>query len=92
MSQVSFCCSNSRGTVLDRRVVEIDNLVAAREYAVEFIRSFSATTSVSNWRNYRLRVQDERGGDIFVMPFWSTLSRPTLASRLKAKLPLGTWY
>ena len=92
MSQVSFCCSNSQGAVLDRRVVEIDNLVAAREYAVGLIRSFSAMTPLGNWRSYRLRAQDERGADIFVMPFWSTLSRPTLTSRLKARLPLGTWY
>jgi len=92
MPQVFFRCSNSHGTVLDRRIVQIDDLFAAREYAVDFIRTFSAKCTLGNRRNDRLHVQDERGDDIFVMPFWSTVSRPTFASRLKARLPLSKWY
>jgi hypothetical protein len=80
MSRVSLCCSNSHGTVLDRRIVEIDNLFAARQSALDFIRAFSAKSTLSNWRDYCLHTQDGRGSDMFVLPFWSTLSRLTLTS------------
>ena len=83
MPQVLFCCSNSRGTVLDRRVADVENLFEARKYAANVVRALAATATAHDWRKCRLHVQDERGKDIFVMPFWSTLSKPGLTTRLR---------
>lgn len=88
MPQVSFCCSNSHGDVVDRRLAEVDSLLQARDYAVALVRLLIAEDVMRDWRNCRLHVRDERGGDLFVMPFWSMLSRPTLKTRLKA----GLWH
>jgi hypothetical protein len=91
MTQISLCCTNDSGTILDRRLVKISNLDEAREYAVDLIRSSTANANLRDSRKCRVHVQDELGHDIFVMPFWSTLRRPTLKSRLKAGLSLGGW-
>jgi hypothetical protein len=86
MRQVSFCCSTSRGTVLDRRVAEVKNLSEARRYAAAFARSVVATAAAQDWAKCRMHVRDERGDELFVMPFWSAASRPALTARLWAVL------
>ena len=84
MPQVSFRCSNSRGVEVDRRVAEIGNLAQARDYATALARSRMATAPQQDWRRHRLHVEDERGAEIFVLPFWSTLEKPGLTTRIKA--------
>jgi hypothetical protein len=86
MPQVAFCCSNSRGLLLERRVAEVENLVQARAHAMTLVHSLIATAPAQDWRRYRLYARDERGADLFVMPFWSTPSKPGLTTRLKAVL------
>lgn len=86
MRQVSFCCATSRGTVLDRRVAEVKNLFEARQHAAAFARLVVATAPAQDWRRCRLHVRDEKGAELFVMPIWSTASRPGLKSRLRAAL------
>ncbi len=75
MAQISFCCANSQGYLLDRRVAEVDDLLAARNYAKEFVWSFMKTAQLQDWRSCRLHVRDQNGNDIFVMPFPWALGR-----------------
>jgi hypothetical protein len=84
MPQVAFCCSNSRGLLLDRRVAEVENLAKAREHALALVHAIIAAAPAQDWRRCRLYARDERGADIFVMPFWSTPGKPGLTTRLKA--------
>jgi hypothetical protein len=84
MPQLSFRCANSRGVVVDQRVAEVASLFDARDYAMALVRSRIAAGTRQDWRKCRLQVSDERGEEIFVMPFWSTQGRPGLATRLKA--------
>lgn len=86
MPQVSFCCSNSRGILFDRREAEVNDLFQAREYAITTIRSLIATAPMKDWHHCRLHAQDELGEELFVMPFWSILTKPHLKTRLIAAL------
>lgn len=86
MLQIAFCCSNSRGTMFDRREAEVTDLFQAREYAITTIRSLIASAPLKDWRHCRLHAQDRMGQEIFVMPFWSILTKPQLKTRLIAAL------
>ncbi len=46
MAQVSFCCANSRGRLLDRCVVEVTDLYEAREYAKFLAQSLIETAGL----------------------------------------------
>jgi hypothetical protein len=84
MPQVSFCCSNGRRPLLDRRVVEVENLSEARERAMALVHSLAGSTTQQDWRRCRLHARDDRGAEIFVMPFWSTPGKSGLKTRLRA--------
>lgn len=86
MRQVSFCCATSRGTVLHRCVAEVKNLSEARRYAAAFARSIVAAAAAQDWAKCRMHVRDERGDELFVMPFWPAASRPGLKTRLRTAL------
>ncbi len=76
MAQVYFHCSNSIGRLLDRRVADVDDLVEAHDYAEAVARSLIATPDLQDWRNFRLRVWDDLGEEVFVMPFSSIIGKP----------------
>jgi hypothetical protein len=84
MPQVSFRCAISRGVEIDRQVAVMGNLVQARDYAMALARSRMAAAPQQDWRKHCLHVEDERGEEIFVLPFWSVLDKPGLTTRLKA--------
>ncbi len=69
MAQLSFCCANSRGYLLDRHIAEVNDFLEAREYAKEIVWWFLKTAHLHDWRSCRLHVRDQNGKDIFVMPF-----------------------
>ncbi len=76
MAQVSFYCANSHGSLLDRRVAEVEDLYEAHECATGVARSLIGTTNLQDWRSCRLYVTDDLGDEIFVMPFSSVLGKP----------------
>ncbi len=81
MAQVSFCCANSRGYLLDRREAEVTNLCEAHDYAKEVVWWFIKTAHLEDWRSCRLHVRDQNGKDIFVMPFpWALGKRQRFVS------------
>ncbi len=74
--KVYFHCSNSYGRLLDRRIAEVDDLFDARDYAVAVARSLIAGPDLQDWRNCRLRVWDDLGDEVLVMPLSSILGKP----------------
>ena len=76
MAQISLSCSNSRGMLLDRQTIQVEDLLEACDYATAMARSLLATASLEDWRRCRLDVCDDLGVEIFVMPFSSILGKP----------------
>jgi hypothetical protein len=76
MAQVYLHCSNSDGRLVDRRVAEVDDLFDARDHAEAVARSLIATPDLQDWRNFRLRVWDDLGEEVFVMPFSLIIGKP----------------
>ncbi len=91
MPQVSFYCSDSHGSVLDRREAYVADLFEARECATVLVRSLMATGHLRNFRSCRLHLRDERDEEIFVMPFWSILGFPPSTPRAKTGLTFSAW-
>ena len=75
MAQISVCCSNSRGILLDRQTAQVEDLLEACDYATAMARSLIATVSLEDWRCCRLDVCDDLGAEIFVLPFSSLLGK-----------------
>jgi hypothetical protein len=76
MAQTLFRCSNSQGHVIDGRVANVKDLIAAREYATRVARSLIASPTLRDWRSCCLSVSDDLGEEIFVMPFSSLIGKP----------------
>ena len=76
MSQVHLHCSNAQGNVFDHRVVDVSDLIEAREYATCVARSLIGTPNLRDWRSCLLHVNDDLGEELFVMRFSSVLGRP----------------
>jgi len=81
MPRVCFSCTNAGGAVLDRRTTDVKDLTEARQHATALVQLL--IPAVADWRRCRLRAQDERGADLFVMPFWSALRKPGLRTRIR---------
>ena len=76
MAQAVFRCSNAQGQVIDGRVANVDDLIDAREYAARVARSLIAAPTLRDWRTCCLRVSDDLGEEIFVLPFSSIIGKP----------------
>jgi hypothetical protein len=76
MAQISVSCSNSRGILLDRQTVQVEDFLEACDCATAMARSLVASVSLEDWRCCRLDVRDDLGTEIFVMPFSSVLGKP----------------
>lgn len=75
VAQLSFCCANSRGRLLDRRISEVADLSKARDQAKALARSLIETASLKEWQSCRTHVLDDRGAELFVMPFSWAIER-----------------
>ena len=67
MGQLYFHCSNARGTA---------DLAEARDHATSVVRLLLMTRRSEDWRGWVLHVSDDRGDEIFVMPFAFVLGKP----------------
>ncbi len=76
MAQVHLHCSNSVGRLLDRRIADVEDLAEARDCAEALARSFISNPDLQDWRNCRLRVWDDLGDEIFVVPFSTLVGKP----------------
>jgi hypothetical protein len=76
MAQVYFHCSNQVGVSIDRCGSAVADLTEAREHAVLVVRSLIMTATLEDWRIWVLHVTDDRGDEIFSVPFASEIGKP----------------
>jgi hypothetical protein len=76
MTQVSVRCTTARGSLLDGRVANVDDLIDARDYAMRVARSLVAIPNSRDWRNCCLSVIDDLGDELFVIPFALIIGKP----------------
>jgi sirohydrochlorin ferrochelatase len=76
MTQVYFHCSNARKVLVDRSGTMVDDLAEARERATSVVQSLTTTCSLEDWRGWVLRVTDDLGDELFVVPFACVLGKP----------------
>jgi len=76
MAQVYFRCSNAEGSTFDGRMANVDDLIEAREYATGIARSLLAIPNLRDWQNCCLRVSDDLGEEIFLVPLSSIIGKP----------------
>lgn len=76
MAQVYFHCSNQVGATMDRCGSAVANLNEAREHAALVVRSLVKTATLEDWRDWVLHVTDEKGEELFSVPFASQLGKP----------------
>lgn len=74
---IYLSCHNDEEILADLGGTDVDDLTAARDYAVRAIRSGVASSSAERWRKWVLRVSDDLGNEIFEMPFSFILSSST---------------
>jgi hypothetical protein len=76
MAQVYFHCSNQVGISVDRCGSSVTDLTEAREHAALVVRSLVATATLEDWRAWVIHVTDDRGEEIFSLPFTSLIGEP----------------
>ena len=75
MTEVFFNCSNPDHLLMDRRGLAVSDLSEAFVHADRLVRSMLMTPNSEDWRGWELRVTDELGCEIFVIPFASVLGK-----------------
>jgi hypothetical protein len=75
VAQLYFHCSNTREVLIDRAGAAICDATDARDHAAHVVRSLVRTATAEDWRGWVLQVSDDRGEEIFAIPFASLLGR-----------------
>lgn len=70
MTQVHFNWSNARGASIDSFRADMSDLVETRDHAVRIVRSLTSARDLQDRRNWILRVRDDLGDELFVLPFF----------------------
>jgi hypothetical protein len=76
MTHVYFHCFNPDRVLLDPRGSDVDDLTEARDQAVRVVREFVSSRGPDDWRAWTMRVSDNDGEEIFLLPFSYVLGRP----------------
>jgi hypothetical protein len=76
MTQLYFHCSNANEVLIDRSGSVVDDLSEARDHATRVVQSLAAARSLDDWQSWILRVNDDLGEEIFVLPFAFVLGKP----------------
>jgi hypothetical protein len=75
MAQIYFNCSNTLEALVDRAGVAICEVTDARDHAAHVVRSLVTAANAADWSGWMLHANDDRGEEIFVMPFASLLGK-----------------
>ncbi len=75
MTEIFFNCSNPSHLLMDKHGIAVSDLSEAFAYADGLVRSMLMEPNVEDWRDWELRVTDELGCEIFVVPFASVLGK-----------------
>ena len=76
MTQVYFHCSNTKKVFVDHRGAVVEDLAEARDYATRVVESFTGERSRDDWRDWVLHIIDDRGDELFLVPFAFVLGKP----------------
>ncbi|MCP4616474.1 MAG: hypothetical protein GY844_08545 [Bradyrhizobium sp.] len=76
MTEVFFNCANPDHLLVDRHGVAVSDLSEAFDHADRLVRSMLMQPNSEDWRDWELRVTDDLGAEIFVIPFASVLGKP----------------
>jgi hypothetical protein len=69
MTQVYFHCSNTKKVFVDYRGAVVDDLDEARDHATRIVESVTRECSLEDWRDWAVHVSDDRGDELFIVPF-----------------------
>ena len=75
MTHVFFHYSHADGLVLDRRGVDVEDMIEAHQRAIGAVRALMSRQGADDWRTWTLHVSDADGDEIFMMPFAYELGR-----------------
>jgi len=76
MREIYFHWSDANHDLIDNRGAAVEGLSDARTHADRLVRSLVMAPSMEDWRDWVLRVTDELGDVILVIPFASALGKP----------------
>ena len=76
MTQIYFHCSKAKKVFVDRYSALVDDLAEARDHARLVVQSLANERSLEGWRDLVLHVSDEKGDELFVVPFTFVLGKP----------------
>jgi len=74
MTQVYFHCSNTKKVFVDYCGTVVDDLAVARDHATRVVES-TCEHSLDDWRDWVLHVSDDRGDELFTVPFTFVLGK-----------------
>ena len=69
MTQVYFHCSNTKKVFVDYCGAVVDDLAEARDHATRVVESLTCERNLDDWRDWVLHVSDDRGDELFIVPF-----------------------
>jgi hypothetical protein len=76
MREIFFHWSDANHDLIDNRGAAVDGFADARAHADRLVRSLVMAPGMEDWRDWVLRVTDELGDVILVIPFASLLGKP----------------
>ena len=76
MTRVHFHCSSTKKVFVDYRGAVVDDLAEARSHAARVVQSFTCERSLKDWHDWVLHVSDDRGDELFIVPFTFVLGKP----------------
>ena len=75
MTEVYFHCSDATHDLIDNRGIAVRYLSEAFVHADRLVRDMLMRPNSEDWRGWELRVTDELGVELFVIPFAAALGR-----------------
>jgi len=76
MTEVYFHCSKAKKVFVDRYSALVDDLAEARDHATLVVQAITNERRLEGWRDWVLHVKDEKGDELFVVPFTFVLCKP----------------
>ncbi|UWU73518.1 hypothetical protein N2603_25905 [Bradyrhizobium huanghuaihaiense] len=78
MPQVHFHCSDTRKDFVDYCGAVVDDLAEAGDHATRVVECFICERRFDDWRDRVLHVSDDRGDELFIVPFTFVLGKAHL--------------
>lgn len=75
MREAYFHYANPEHLLIDKRGAAVSDFADACAQANRLVRTMIATANDEDWRGWELRVTDDLGEEIFVLPFTALLGR-----------------